>query len=443
MIARIVLVLLGSVWGSLCFWLGLWLTFPSELARDRLVYEVDSRSGGGMALRADAVHPWWLTGLSLSGLELYSVENTRRRGGEPPPAKQLLKAATLAARVQLLPLLRGVYAFGVGGDIYGGDLSGAVSLDGKRLTFNEVVLDGLDLSQYPLMGDTYEASLSGDLRLALDLVYDQEEVKASEGRVRLKINDLRINSAKVMGFDLPEAVFTEALLSFKVENGRAEVRHGTFVSDTLSAEVDGQITLNESFGRSRLNLTIDVKLGDELDTLAKLAPGVKDARDDDGVYHFNCLGTVERPSCRPKSSRRTPPARGATRGASTLGSPLDGGVDEGDDLARRLPGGELDNPDDDVARRREERLAERRDRIRKRREERLAAQDEREIGGPGAGDDIELQDDEEFIDEEPEFIDEEFEPEFEDELPAAGDPGFEDGPVGEPGDLDELGYIDE
>ena len=45
-----------------------------------------------------------------------------------------------------------------------------------------------------------------------------------------------------------EAVFSEALLSFRVKDGKAEVRKGNFESETLSAEVDGYITLSDKPG---------------------------------------------------------------------------------------------------------------------------------------------------------------------------------------------------
>ncbi|MBK9369627.1 MAG: hypothetical protein IPN01_25570 [Deltaproteobacteria bacterium] len=133
--------------------------------------------------------------------------------------------------------------------------------------------------------------------------------------------------------------------------------------------------LQSPLGRSRLRLDFNVKLAEELDKLARLAPGVKEARDAEGVLHFTCSGTLDSPECGPEGARR-----GRVAGPMNVG---DGGVGViGEE------GGENEPMDaEERKRRREERLAERRERIRQLREQREAggenAGDEGEVAGPG------------------------------------------------------------
>lgn len=410
MLSRLLLAVLFVFWGLGFFLLGQHLTFPSDLARDRLIYELDHATDGGMALRLSEVSPWWGTGVSLHDAQLFQLPQSRRRRTEEAAPTLLVQAEKFSARLRLLPLLWATPTVAMDADMYGGDVDGTVALDGKVVKLDLLGSD-LDLGRFPFEGETWSADVGGLLRTRALLDLDQEDLANSTGRLRFEFTDLVINEASVMGLTLGQATFTEAVLAFRLRDGKAEVKKGSFVSDMLEVTVDGYVGLQQTFARSRLNLDLEVKLGDDLDTLAKMAPGVKDARDDDGVYHFTCVGTMERPSCRPQRStaRRAPTRPSITPSPSAIRS-------TGDD--------DLGNPVDDEeaeARRemREKRLAERRERIRQRREER--EQEQQTARRPSDELDRPI-DDEEFIDEDPEF-----------------DPGFDpvdDGPMNDP---DEFG----
>jgi hypothetical protein len=191
--------------------------------------------------------------------------------------------------------------------------------------------------------------------------------------VRFEVDGLRMSEASLMGFTLGEANFSEAVLSLNVEQGRAKVKKGSFVSDLVQVQIDGEVQLQSPLGRSRLRLDFNVKLAEELDKLARLAPGVKEARDAEGVLHFTCSGTLDSPECGPQGARRG-------RAAGPIGGIGDGGVG----AIGGEEGGEGEPLDaEERKRRREERLAERRERIRQLREQ-------REAGGENAGEDPDL-----------------------------------------------------
>ena len=64
-----------------------------------------------------------------------------------------------------------------------------------------------------------------------------------------------------MGFDLMPIDFSEATLHFETNAGKMEVTKGLFVSDDITAEVDGHIQLMKRIERSRLRLTVTLELG--------------------------------------------------------------------------------------------------------------------------------------------------------------------------------------
>ena len=380
---RVILAVMASAWGLLFFSLGLRLTFPSDAAKTFLVQQVDALSGGQYALRMDDVSPWWGTGLSLENAQVLMREapkpRRRPRKGqdqeaadepEADPYRLLVELTEVSARIKpLTTLLSRAPTFSLAANLYEGDVAGVVSQSGA-VTNIDVLGTDINLERMPVDGETLKAKLAGALRARINLVVDAEDAKNTTGKVRFEVDGLRMSEASLMGFTLGEANFSEAVLSLNVEQGRAKVKKGSFVSDLVQVQIDGEVQLQSPVGRSRLRLDFNVKLAEELDKLARLAPGVKEARDAEGVLHFTCSGTLDSPECGPEGARRGRVA--GPIGNDSVGGP---GVEGGDEEPMDA---------DERKRRRDERLAERRERIRQLREQREAS------GGENNGEDPEL-----------------------------------------------------
>ena len=385
---RVILAVMASAWGLLFFTLGLRLTFPSEAAKTFLVTQVDALSGGQYALRMEDVSPWWGTGLTLENAQVLMRDapkpRRRPRKGqdqapeaepEADPYRLLVELTEVSARIKpFTTLFTRAPTFSLAANLYDGDVEGVVSQSGA-VTLVDVLGTDINLERVPVDGETLKAKLAGALRARIDLVVDAEDAKNTTGKVRFEVDGLRMSEASLMGFTLGEANFSEAVLALNVEQGRAKVKKGSFVSDLVQLQIDGEVQLQSPVGRSRLRLDFNVKLAEELDKLARLAPGVKEARDAEGVLHFTCSGTLDSPECGPEGARR-----GRVAGPMTVGDGGVGGLGE--------EGGDEEPMDaDERKRRRDERLAERRERIRQLREQREAggenAGDEGEVAGPG------------------------------------------------------------
>lgn len=371
MLRRVGLSVLTAFWGAVVFGLVFRLSFPSERAAAWVAWQVDRSSGGQWALQVAEVNPWRVSGVELSQAELFSrpPAPTRRRAQgaedgppEPGPADRILQATRAAVRLRLLPLLRGRIGTAVDAELYGGTLAGTVTKDGDAIVLDLLAKD-LDLAQYPLEGPTFQADMQGLLRIKAEtLRLDQADPKNSRGVLRFEATDLKLSNASVMGLTLGEATFTEAILRFDVSDGKARVKKGSFVSDLVQVQIDGDINLAVPMGRSRLRLDLSVRLSEELDTLAGLVPNLKSARDSDGLYHMTCTGTLDRPMCREVNQAR------ASRRSQALQDSLGDDALDGADA-------ELDDVDAEQRKReREERLEERRRRLRERRDQRLRDQ---------------------------------------------------------------------
>jgi type II secretion system protein N len=302
-------IMAGALWFFLCLIIGIKLFFPTEAVRQRLIYGVEEATKGGFALVLDDVGAWTLSGIKADEVQFLSKKKKkgRRATEEEVPEPTLIAALeTISARVKLLPLLSGSRLLTFKGKAYDGSVSGEVGLDGETVALG-VKVDELDLSLYPLsLPDGEPLQLAGRLKFESDLRLDQTDVDDSSGGVRLEIEDLAI---------LNEAfadTFSEAVLEFENDDGTLVVKQGAFLGDKMQAEFSGDIQLNKRIGKSRLDLKIEVTLDTSYDLLAKTS-GLKRARDKEGVYHFQCTGTLERRRC--SSNRKA--ARGKTNRATS------------------------------------------------------------------------------------------------------------------------------
>jgi type II secretion system protein N len=431
MIHKILPWLAGAAWGTLVFLGGMQLFFPSDAAVERLQYEVDRASDGGWQLSADEAGLWRATGMKLEGVELLKVasKRTTRRSdddeSEAPSATRFMVADHVALRARLLPLLSGSREVSFDADMYRGDLSGAAGLKGDLLGTDGEASE-LDLSLFPFDGETISMDLSGALDLSWDLIIDTADTTKSTGEIALEVEGLELNSATVAGFDLEESSsFSKAELLLEIEDGKAKVKKGELIGDLIEAKIDGEITLSKKFDRSRLRLKVEFTLAEHIDNLVKLLPGAKDARRDDGRYHYTVSGTILHPSFKAERERRA----SSRTGRSTQPSEAGPGIIPGG-----LGGADDDDEDADERRRlREERIRERRERLRERREE---AQAEREIEDDDPMDDEDFEDDEDFLDDERD--------DFIDERPIPVDRNFDDVELMDaPFDDDDLGEFED
>ena len=382
--------LVGAATGLVAFGIGLHVTFPDDDALARLKWEIQDRSGGGYALEASDLDLWWLTGVQLDDATLYRVERPRRRGRtteEPPPPTALLGASQFNARLQLLPAITGALIASFDADLYGGEVSGEAGVDGP---VQRLELDGedLDLSLLPLYGEGWSVELGGKAQIEADVSLDTDEIRNSEGSVSIEIDGLAIQGGEAGGLTLDPMPFSEAVLKLELKDGTAEITEGRFVSEMVDATIAGEIGLMRDLRRSRIRITITLRLSDTLDTLARMAPATKYARDEDGVYHFIYSGTPglarvreDRDAAAGEEPRRGPLGGGGPMGGELggqMGGPMGGAGGFGD--REPAEGGD----DDDRRAERLERIRRARERFRESRESDAGGVGEREPMRPGA-----------------------------------------------------------
>ncbi len=343
---------------------GFYTTFPSEDAAAFAEYRFHA-ANKDYSLDVGDVRPWWLPGVRATEVKVYTVKKGRKTKDDPDPVatrNEMIALDALAVRLQVLPRLMGKWSFGYTAELLDGAIDGsfATGESGVELDFTA---SGLDLGQVSIDKEDVSVRLGGKLQGQSDLKLDAEDVKASTGFVELSFDGLQLaDGSKVMGLDLPVVSFTTAKVRLEAQEGKLVVTEGQFDGDVLDMTLSGDISLNKKLERSRNRLELAVTLPEDLDKLARLAPQLKRARDDEGAYHFNIGGTVLSPTFRPGRGTSTKVARGDDGdgpGPRGLGEADLGSRDDADPEAER----------EERRKRREERIKERKERLRKRREE--------------------------------------------------------------------------
>lgn len=350
---------------------GVYATFPSEEAGAYAEHEFH-KANKDYALEVGDVRPWWLPGVSATDVKVYSVKKGRKSKDQPEPPMirtEMIALDALAVRLQVLPRLMGKWSFGYSAELLGGAIDGSYAKGDAGVDL-DFTASALDLSQLNIQKDDVSVQLSGKLVGESDLTLDSEDVKNSKGFLEFSFDGLQLaEGSKVMGLDLPVVTFTEAKVRMEAQEGKLVVTEGKFDGDVLDMTLSGDIALNKKVERSRNRLDLAVTLPEDLDKLARIAPQMKRARDEEGAYHFSIGGTLLSPTFRPGRGSAKGLARedgeAPTGGGPRLTPGLGGGGDDVDPEAAR----------EERRKRREERIAERRERLRKRREE----------GGGGGG----------------------------------------------------------
>lgn len=350
----------GLAWAFVAFFIGFYVTFPSDTVKTFVEYQSVGWFDREFALSMDSVRPWF-TGARATNVTFYGIKRARRTKDNPDPGYDrtpIFTAESVVLKPKPIDYLMGKKGVGWSASMLGGSLDGSYAT-GETATDLSWSLDELDLSQLPLSGPDRTINLTGLLSGAADLHLDTEDPKESTGTFTLSAEGFGLaEGSKVAGFDLPAAPFTKATITAAVDSGKLTISEGEFEGSVISATLSGDISLNKKLLRSRSRFDLAFSLPDEFDKLAQLSPTLKRSKDEEGRYHCAVSGQLFAPSFR--------------CGKATVGvgrKTLDGSVDRDSIAGPSLAGaGDPDMTDEERRAAREKRIQERRDRLRQRRE---------------------------------------------------------------------------
>lgn len=364
----------GLAWAMLSFFVGFYITFPSDTVGAYIEYQSVGWFDREFAISMDSVRPW-VTGVRATDVTFYGLKRGRRTKDVPDPGYDrtpIFTADSVVLKPKPVDFLLGKRGVGWSASMLGGTLDGAYA-SGESSTDVSWSLDDLDLSKLPLSGADRTINLTGLLSGAAELHLDAEDPKESTGTFTLTALGFGLGEgSKVAGFDLPPAPFTKATLTAAVESGKLTISEGEFEGSVMSATLSGDISLNKKLLRSRSRFDLAFSLPEEFDKLAQLSPTLKRSKDEEGRYHCAVSGQIFAPSFRCGKATVAGKSRGVDGGDREASVGLIGGTDQ-------------DLTDEERRAAREKRIQERRDRLRQRRESTAKARADEAPGSPLEG----------------------------------------------------------
>ncbi len=263
----------------------------------------------GITLSAEQTKFGFLTGLS------YTLTNATVTLAK---SRTTLKYGRITLRPKLLPLLS--KKFGINAVLLRDKSAIEIDATGNQSHFDASVdFSEADLTQFGLfeilsqfitdpfdvMGTVGRTKPQLILDGGLQIAGSPNEPNSMKGQSNLKIKKISIRNLKLPIFEIPKVEISEGLIKTNIVNGKLNFESVTFgkpaAKDDLFGTATGTLDLGKSSFDSRYNVKVKFGISEELaKTFGPLLGAILGpAKQPDGMYAYNILGSVARPIATP------------------------------------------------------------------------------------------------------------------------------------------------
>lgn len=273
------------------FSISLYLTFPSDQVKERLVQA--AQANAGIRLRVESVGLAFPPGLTLR--DSYLVLR------EPDPEAQkgavAIHLSRLTVRPSLLGLLTGKPALSFDARLWDGSLHGKA---GKNDEGSHVKLHakGLDLSQSVLGAIGLQASGKVD---ELSLHAAGPRLREMTGELTIRGSDLVLEGGAVNEFELPRVALGTLEGKIAIGEGRAEIETFQAEGEDISATVEGSIRLADRLSLATLQTKLRFKPTEafwQRNEMLRAGASMALKQDSEGYHSIQLYGQLVRPRFR-------------------------------------------------------------------------------------------------------------------------------------------------
>ncbi len=294
---------------NLAFTGGIYLTFPYDQLRDRIVSEASRATG--MEVEIDKVRLAGVSGLTLHDVVIGSdldagIPPAAVPEGEeaaPVPAgPPRLHLDSVTAKADVLALLTGKRAVKFDVDAFGGDLRGKVVMGDDEQIFTAKARK-IDFSQSPLK-DFAGLDLVGSVdSLTIDLRSPGQDFSKADGTVEIHGKELVLNGGEVQMFELPKIALGTLDGRIEFKEGVADFEEFVIKGDDLEARLEGNMRLMPVIKQSSLTGKLRLKPSDDWwnrNELLKSAASFALPAGKDGWRTISVFGQIDKPNFRPQ-----------------------------------------------------------------------------------------------------------------------------------------------
>jgi type II secretion system protein N len=285
---RSILYVLGFVvYGFVVFAVYLYLTFPYDLVRQRLVEQFNRL---GVRLTIGEMRPGWLPGLEM--------RHIRVQANQASAAGDLLRLQALRILPASFPFLADRWRIRLEGVLYDGRLQGTVRLPAANGTDTWGIaghVSHLQLGQYALLQQQDSPFLRGRLTGEVEMTLDPQG-QIRQGRVDLRLDSVAFDGQSLQ-LPLPRTITCDSgQAQLELMPHQMQITSFSCQGNDLALQARGTVSLRQPLDRSVLNLRLQLQSETVYrQEIALLGELVNQRPDRQGLLRFSIRGTFQRP----------------------------------------------------------------------------------------------------------------------------------------------------
>jgi type II secretion system protein N len=296
------------------------LTFPYSKLKEHIATSFNAQeraTGGEEELQIDEMSSYWLTGVRVKGVRLYTAS------AEPdkPPEKIEIDEATV--RYGIFSAIFGGSDMSFDVDAFGGHASGSYETHGADRAV-EVTLEDIDIGRVEPLTKVLGVPLKGKLGGSIKLAMPEGKASKGNGAVSLEVSDVAVGDGKAKIKDalaLPTVNVGAITLAAEAHDGVLKITKLIAGGKDVDLQGDGRISMRELATESLCDAQIRFKINDvyraksditkslfgapgtTAPALFELAdPRIKLSKRADGFYCWAIRGSLGRPDIVPVPS---------------------------------------------------------------------------------------------------------------------------------------------
>ncbi len=259
----------------------IFITFPGELIKKRIIAEIESGTPYKVDIEEASISP--LLSIELGGVKLYKTKD------------RFLKIDSLSIRPSVLALILGTKKFPFKAKLLNGEVVGSVSMAGSRTREIEATVKHVAIDSIPALLSSDDAklfSLGGVIDGSMHIVLEPQP----KGEFQFEIDRLYMKDIKVKGLSLPSFTDLKSVVKGSIDGKRTNILAFNVTGRDVDLEITGSTPLFWEIPKGGL-IDLGYRLQMKGAQMAKykglLAPYLATQRD--GSLGGKILGTIKNP----------------------------------------------------------------------------------------------------------------------------------------------------
>jgi type II secretion system protein N len=303
-----------------CFLVSLYLTFPMDVIKPRILDEMNRalnarKSPGAYGkpgrITLEDVNLYRFSGVDLRNVTIWDVTT------DPDPASPI-QLDRLQVRVGIFALLRKQLAVSFNIQAYDGTISGEAVVAGegyREFRSLHAQADGVAWGKIAVIHDKLKVPCDGTLGGDVELNAGKD-IKDASGIIHLKGEGLGIGPGELSipsfgTLTLPKVDLGKLAGEIKIADGKSAGPPVTLTGNDIQGQADLPATLRIPFDNTMVAGAFQFKLSEPFlkanpryATVFDLTPAMKSSKDEEGVFHFRVKGPLARLDVKPDRTAR-------------------------------------------------------------------------------------------------------------------------------------------